>query len=318
MRSASFSGRAIAIWMVWVVAAVGLSVATGHARDRWSNDNDQQGDNSAGAQDGDSFGRERDVAGKFDYYALVLSWSPTFCSNATDRDRMQCDRQDGRRFSFVLHGLWPQYERGYPGECRTARRPFVPKPIIESMLDIMPAPGLITHEYRKHGTCSGLDPQTYFSTARALFNRIRIPERLTNPFETQVIGQSELAREFMRANPALKPEQFAIGCAGGPNGRLKEMRFCFTKEGEPRDCGENENQRRMCQASQIYVPPVRSTARDEPLANARKPQPQQPSRLPPQYQSPSQSPSPPPSPPSANDPRRPLPGFKPIDGTQGI
>ncbi len=239
--------------------------------------------------------RQGDVAGQFDYYALVLSWSPTFCSNATARDRLQCDRQDGRRYAFVLHGLWPQYERGYPGDCRTARRPFVPPPLIDSMLDIMPSPGLVTHEYRKHGTCSGLDPQSYFALSRQLYNRVRIPEKMINPFETQSLGLDELARDFLRANPGLKPEQFAIACSGGNNGRLKEIRFCFSKTGEPRACGDNENQRRMCSAERVFVPPVRSTARDNALGDARK--------------------SPPPA---ANDPRRPLPNFKPLEGARGI
>src|SRR5665647_1356702 len=80
------------------------------------------------------------VAGKFDYYTLVMSWSPTHCSNAeVGRDEQQCSRFDGLRYGFVLHGLWPQYEKGYPEACRTARRPFVPQPVINDMLDIMPS-----------------------------------------------------------------------------------------------------------------------------------------------------------------------------------
>lgn len=289
-----------------VAIALMPSASDAQQRSQWPSEqfkerDDRNRDQSGGRNDRRSFGDEdqrggrgRDVAGQFDYYALVLSWSPTYCSNATDRDRLQCDRQDGRRFSFVLHGLWPQYERGYPGECRTARRPFVPQPIIDSMLDIMPSPGLITHEYRKHGTCSGLDPQSYFLLSRQLFNRIRIPERLRNPFETQTIGIDELAREFMRANPNLKPEQFAISCAGGSSGRLKEMRFCFSKDGQPRACGDNENQRRMCSANRLFVPPVRSTARDDAFGDSRRP------------------------PAPNNDARRPLPGFKPLENGRGI
>ena len=48
--------------------------------------------------------------GEFDYYALALSWSPEHCA-IKPADREQCSRQLG----FVLHGLWPQYQRGYPG-----------------------------------------------------------------------------------------------------------------------------------------------------------------------------------------------------------
>jgi ribonuclease I len=122
-------------------------------------------------------GRQEHVAGKFDYYALVLSWSPTHCSTPQgEDDDMQCNRRDGKKYSFVLHGLWPQYTRGWPQDCRTPRRPFVPDAVINGMLDIMPSRGLIIHEYRKHGTCSGLDVQGYFTLSRQLFKAIRIPQ----------------------------------------------------------------------------------------------------------------------------------------------
>ena len=147
---------------------------------------------------------QRNVAGQFDYYALVLSWSPTYCAEKGDNDRMQCNRSDGRRYSFVLHGLWPQYERGYPSDCELPRRPFVPQPVIDSMLDVMPSRGLVIHEYRAHGTCSGLDPAPYFSTARRLFDGIKIPERFRNPFQSQYVSPSDIRNEFLRANPGFE------------------------------------------------------------------------------------------------------------------
>ena len=136
--------------------------------------------------------QQRNTAGEFDYYALVMSWSPTYCSTAGEDDDQQCNRRDGKRYSFVLHGLWPQYEKGYPQNCRTARRPFVPQPLIDSMLDIMPSARLVIHQYRKHGTCSGLSPDGYFGLSRRLFSAIRIPQRYQNPFETQQASPSEL------------------------------------------------------------------------------------------------------------------------------
>ncbi len=203
------------------------------------------------------------IAGQFDYYALILSWSPTHCSTESSNfDDQQCNRGDGKRYSFVLHGLWPQYEKGYPSDCRINRRPYVPQPLIDKMLDIMPAPGLIIHEYKKHGTCSGLEPQAYFGEARKLFQSVKVPERYKNPFEAQFVSPGELAAEFAKANPGLKPGSIAIACGGAGN-RLKEIHFCFGKDGQSRACGGNENPRRMCSAERMYVPPVRSTARLE-------------------------------------------------------
>ena len=34
----------------------------------------------------------------------------------------------GRPYAFVLHGLWPQYERGWPQDCRSSDRGYVPRP----------------------------------------------------------------------------------------------------------------------------------------------------------------------------------------------
>ena len=225
---------------------------------------------------------QRNVAGEFDYYALVLSWSPSYCSSAGEDDQQQCNRSDGKRFSFVLHGLWPQYEKGYPQNCRTARRPYVPQPLIDRMLDIMPSTSLIVHEYRKHGTCSGLQPDSYFGLSRQLFSSIRIPQRYQNPFETQYASPRDLITDFRRVNPNLTPDMMAVACGGAGN-RLREIRICFSKDGQLRSCGANEDQRKLCSANRMFIPPTRSTAREEESGAGNK------------------------SPPSGDDNKRPIP-----------
>lgn len=202
-------------------------------------------------------GGERNAPGQFDYYALVLSWSPTYCADSGPRDDAQCNRRDGRRYSFILHGLWPQYDDGYPSDCRLPRRPFVPDNVISSMLDIMPSRGLIIHEYRAHGTCSGLDPARYFATAHRLFDTINIPQRFQNPFKTQVASPADIRRDFAQANPNFKPDMIAVVC--GSKG-LREVRICLSKDGQPRSCGQNENPRKLCASDRVVIPPTRSTA----------------------------------------------------------
>ncbi len=133
---------------------------------------------------------------------------------------MQCARRDGRRFGFILHGLWPQYETGYPERCHTRWRPFVPEPVINEMRDVMPSRGLVIHEYRTHGTCSGLQPAPYFALARQLYNRIEIPKRYENPFEMQFVAPREVLGDFLSANPGLKPDMITVTC-GGPGNRLQ-------------------------------------------------------------------------------------------------
>ena len=76
----------------------------------------------------DRGGREHQP-GVFDYYLLSLSWSPTYCADTGEARRdPQCSPRSGRPFAFVLHGLWPQYERGWPRDCRSSDRGYVPAP----------------------------------------------------------------------------------------------------------------------------------------------------------------------------------------------
>jgi ribonuclease T2 len=246
--------------IVATLAATGLAAVASAQR---SFDDDRYDDPGGSREDKRA---DRNVPGEFDYYALVMSWSPTYCADSgRDGYDMQCDRNDGRRYAFVLHGLWPQYERGYPEACRTRRKPFVPQPVIDGMLDIMPSPRLVIHEYKKHGTCSGLDPAGYYEISRKLFREIRIPERYVNPQEAQFVSPEELEDELIEENPELEPEMISVVC-GGAGKRLKEVRVCFTKEGQLRACGSNEEQRRLCSIQshqKMYVPPVRSS-RTEP------------------------------------------------------
>ena len=198
------------------------------------------------------------VPGRFDYYALALSWSPTHCASVENPEETQCNRRDGRRFAFVLHGLWPQYERGFPQECPTNERPFVPQSTIDRMMDIMPARGLIIHQYRKHGVCAGLGTEGYFDLSRRLFERIRIPARFVNPEQPQMVDTEAVVREFVAANSGMRPEMLAVVCGGSGN-RLREVRVCFTQQGELRPCGGNEVQRRLCASPRVFVPPVRES-----------------------------------------------------------
>lgn len=223
---------------------------------------------------------QANVAGKFDYYTLVMSWSPTHCVTAQEgRDEDQCARLDGLRYGFVLHGLWPQYEKGYPEACRIGRKPFVPQPVINSMLDIMPSGGLVIHEYKLHGTCSGLDPAEYYKLSRQLFTSVRVPERFKNPFEMQFTTPREVEVEFIRANSWLRPDMIAVTC-GGPGNRLRDVRICMTRNGEGRACGQNENQQKLCRADEVHVPPVRSTRRENYSGTPNKLQPKRDRGLP--------------------------------------
>ena len=80
-----------------------------------------------------------DRAGDFDFYVLSLSWSATYCNTDSRPDPAQCRRD----FGFIVHGLWPQYERGYPDYCPTNMPQRVRDETVASIADLMPGAGLV-------------------------------------------------------------------------------------------------------------------------------------------------------------------------------
>jgi hypothetical protein len=124
---------------------------------------------------------------------------------------------------------------------------------------IMPSKRLVFNEYRKHGTCSGLGVDRYFALSRELYEKVKIPAKFVDLDDDRMtISPGDLVREFMAANPTLRPDMIAVQCGGAGN-RLREVRICFDKAGMFRPCGSNENQRRLCSADRMYVPPVRGS-----------------------------------------------------------
>lgn len=194
------------------------------------------------------------VPGQFDYYALTLSWSPTYCaSEAGQGDRQQCGAD--RPYAFVVHGLWPQYEQGWPQDC-VLREKWVPDDLIAAMLDIMPSKRLIIHEWKKHGACSGLRMRAYFELTRNLFGQIRIPARYLRPQEAVVTTPAQLISDFVKSNRDLTSDMLSVQCGNSRGAaRLSELRICFDKDGRLQSCGVNE--RRQCRAEKLVLPPVR-------------------------------------------------------------
>ncbi len=186
--------------------------------------------------------------GDFDYYVLALSWSPTYCeTEATERDRMQCGK--GRAHGFIVHGLWPQNERGYPEECPTSQ-PRVLDALVDEMLDIMPSRGLIGHEWRTHGACTGLSQEDYFAAVRAAWEAVRIPAALASPARDQSLSARELATLFLQANDMLKPDALVMRCNGD---QLDEVRLCMDKQFRFMACGQQMS-RGSCRRERVNVP----------------------------------------------------------------
>jgi ribonuclease T2 len=216
----------------------------------------------AGAQDA-----RQNEAGKFDFYVLALSWSPSFCDASAARAQPRPDQQPAepaagappqqqcgeRPYAFVVHGLWPQYEKGFPEYCQVPA-PRLNRAIVSSMLDLMPAPQLIFREWDRHGTCSGLSARSYFDTIRKARAVVKIPAEYLEVKAPLTVTPDQVEEAFVKANPGLSREAIAVGC---DNQRLREIRICMTRELGFRECAEVDG--RTCRRDKLAMPPVRGS-----------------------------------------------------------
>jgi len=184
----------------------------------------------------------------FDFYVLALSWSPAYCLVEGDRANQQQCAED-RDLGFVVHGLWPQHETGYPEFCPSREPDRVPSQLGRSYLDIVPTMGLIGHQWRKHGSCSGLSQADYLKAVRAARERINVPDAFALERLPAEIDAFEAENAFIAANPGMERDGIAVQCE---RGLLREVRICMTPSLEYRSCGEID--RRGCKIKDLNVP----------------------------------------------------------------
>jgi ribonuclease T2 len=187
-------------------------------------------------------------AGDFDYYVLSLSWSPNWCKLEGDaRDSEQCDRDLG----WVVHGLWPQYEDGWPAYCpTTARAPS--RQMTAAQADIFGAGGAAWYQWKKHGVCSGLEADVYYDLAREAFASVNKPEVLRKIVRTFAVPASLIEEAFLQANPEWEPDMVTITCR---DGHIQEARICLTTDLDPRPCAPDT--RRDCTMQKALIEPIR-------------------------------------------------------------
>lgn len=195
-------------------------------------------------------GKRGGVPGEFDFYVLALSWSPGFCELEGDRKgRDQCAA--GAGLDFVVHGLWPQFERGFPSECGTERNPTAMA--LREAKGVFPSEGLARHEWRKHGTCSGLSPADYFAATRKARQMVQVPARFRELKADIKLQPLEIERAFVEANKGLRTDMLSVACRKGV---LQEVRICFDRDLKGfRSCPEVD--RSQCRAFEVTLPALR-------------------------------------------------------------
>jgi ribonuclease T2 len=187
----------------------------------------------------------REPSGEFDHYVLALAWAPAFCAHETTR-RTAGECAAGGERGFVVHGLWPERESGRPLENCAPVRPLPPG-IVQQMLPLMPDAALIEHEWRTHGSCSGLTPEDYFATVARAAQKIQIPESYRSLQHTVETSPAEIERRFATVNHLRAPSAVRVHCRAG---EVREVRICLTKSLQPRTCSWRM---RDCRARELFM-----------------------------------------------------------------
>ena len=171
-------------------------------------------------------------AGDFDYYVISLSWSPNWCALEGDARRSpQCNEDHG----WIMHGLWPQFHRGYPSYCRTTfRQPS--RSMTKDMADIMGTSGLAWHQWKKHGVCTGLSPDDYYALTRKAYATVTRPPVFRKLERDVKVPAAVVEDAFLEANPQLEPDMITITCKSG---HIQEARVCVSKDLSPVPCGSD-------------------------------------------------------------------------------
>lgn len=184
-------------------------------------------------------------AGVFDYYLLTLSWSPTFC--LTHASNEQCTKGYG----FVLHGLWPQYANGgWPQDCPPITALTAQERKYGNTL--FPTDALLTHEWSKHGTCSGLGANGYLQAADNALTKVKIPASFQAPTKPLQLTAQQILTAFYQSNPTLAQGSIVAICSGP---ELSEIRICMDKNLNAQSCGKAV--KTQCRDGNIRVPNVR-------------------------------------------------------------
>jgi ribonuclease T2 len=194
-----------------------------------------------------------DKMSQFDYFLLALSWSPDYCATNGSDDPQQCSM--GKKLGFGLHGLWPQNKQGYPSNCSTEK---LTKDVKQQFPGLYPSEKLYTHEWEKHGTCTGLTPVEYLKLSKNLKESVKIPNAFRSPETPFRMSANQLKQEFVLANPGFTNASFEVNCSG--TGRfLKELYVCLSRQGEPAACGNDvhKDALRSCQKADFLVRNIR-------------------------------------------------------------
>lgn len=187
-----------------------------------------------------------DQPGVFSYYKLAITRAPEWCIVNNSPQESQC------RYEYVLFGLWPQCERGFPTRCALGDYGLIDNMDERGLLNVYPSLGAIRQQWEYHGTCSGLSRSNYFGMAVRLYQSVQMPEIRPGQYT-----DNQLLHLIARENRGyLTEEMIELICDAQPKeplarpDTLDEVHICFDRQGVPTPCLERA---KSCPASGITV-----------------------------------------------------------------
>lgn len=176
-------------------------------------------------------------ADSFDYYTLAVTLTPAFCDlNPKRFNSVQCRE----RSPVSVHGLWPERAQGKAPEYCVGE-PFTITHNTENRLRrMMPDAGLRRYQWEKHGRCSGLSAEHYFSVLAREFDELKWPAQFKSSGRDVVVERHVIVSELQRLNPGLPSGGVVLRCAGKERPPLlTEVRICLSAKGDPVACAAN-------------------------------------------------------------------------------
>lgn len=194
---------------------------------------------------------------EFDYFLLALQWPGTYCkSTAKCCSSNGCCDSSVPLSEFTIHGLWPNYDDGSWPSCCYQWDFDLKKilPLIEELKKYWPSlscsssslcqggKGLFwAHEYEKHGTCSFpviKNEYSYFATTLDLYIKYNITKILDGAGFVASNAESYRLKDVIGAIENGFGATPLVVCS---KGAVEELRICFYKNLEPRDCDIGSN-----------------------------------------------------------------------------
>ena len=120
------------------------------------------------------------------------------------------------------------------------------------MADIMGTSGLAWHQWKKHGSCTGLSAPDYYALSRKAYGTIVRPAIFRKLDRSLKLPASVVEDAFLKANPKMERDGITITCR---NGHIQEARICLSRNLSPVPCGQDVV--RDCKMKDAVFEPLR-------------------------------------------------------------